>query len=204
MQPTILLVDDDGPLTAALRRRLRSEPYRVLSAASGEDALRILEAGAVDVVVSDEQMPGMPGIELVTEIHRRWPEVVTLMLSGQASIGTVIRALNQGQIHRFLIKPCGAEELAAHLRECLAHKLVMDRCRVLLPICRRMQRVLSAIETRHPGMTRSVESDIRTVVVGRDDFRGLEELALKLDVAIVQGAELLPTPALERKDGGRP
>jgi DNA-binding response OmpR family regulator len=202
MERYVLLVDDDGSLTDGLRRRLHAQPFRVLCANSGEEALQRMVEQTVDVVVSDEQMPGMSGVDLLTEVRRRWPETVTLMLSGRASAGTVVRALNQGQIYRFLIKPCGTETLAAEIREALVHKLVMDRCRELLPICRRMQQLLASIEARHPGVVaEATRQGARSVVIRRDDFQGMEDLAERLAVEIHRSGDYLPTSEPAGGDG---
>jgi DNA-binding NtrC family response regulator len=191
MASTILIVDDDIHLTAGLQRILHKEPYRILTAASGEEALAFLGKSPCDIVVSDEQMPGMNGVELLTLIHQRWPRIVTMMLSGRATIGAIVRAVNQGQIFRFLIKPCDAEELAASLRQALAHKTLMDQCRKLLPMFRRQAHILSEVERRHPGITRSVETDIGTVIVKHDNFTSVDELSERIEVEIRHGEKLL-------------
>jgi two-component system, probable response regulator PhcQ len=194
MQRTVLLVDDDRALTEGIQRRLHHEKFRILCAGSGDEALRLLAGTTVDVLLSDEHMPNMSGVELLTEVHRRWPEVVTLMLSGKASAGTIVRALNQGQIFRFLIKPCDADEIAIALRQAMAHKRVIERCRELLPICRRMHDLLGAAERVHPGILRLAEAELKKVVVKADDFVNLEQLADRLAVEIDHGAEYMPLP----------
>lgn len=194
MKPTILIVDDDSHLSAGLQRTLHREPFRILTATGGEEALQVLAAQSIDVLVSDEQMPGMNGVELLTRVHQGWPDIVTIMLSGRATIGAIVRAVNQGQIFRFLIKPCEADEVAASLRQALAHKLLMDRCRRLLPLYRRQAQLLSTIERRHPGITREVQAEIGTVVIQRDNFTSVDELTERIDVEIRQGEHLLVDP----------
>lgn len=194
MNRTVLLVDDDQALIDGIARRLHGSGYAVIGASSGEDALRILESSAVDVLVSDEAMPGMSGVELLTEVHRRWSDVITIMLSGRATAGTIVRALNQGQIFRFLIKPCDVDEITESLRQAIAHRQVIERCREILPLCRRMQELLAAVERLHPGMLRRAEAELRRIRIGPDDFRNLEELADRLAVEINQGAEYMPVP----------
>jgi two-component system probable response regulator PhcQ len=189
---TVLFVDDDVNLLAGVLRTVRHEPYRALTAAGGEQALAMLAGEEVDVVVSDEQMPGMGGLELLTTVHQQHPGIVNIMLSGQASIGTVVRALNQGQIFRFLIKPCGTEELCANVRQALAHKLVLDRCRVLLPLFRRQAALLQAIERRAPEMLRALESEAGGG--GNVKVEGAataEDLSERMDVMIRQAGQRL-------------
>ncbi len=192
MQPSVLLVDDDRSLLDALKRRLHGEAYRILCAGTGDEALQLLSTEAVDVVLSDEHMPSMSGVDLLTEVHRRWPDVVTLMLSGRASAGTIVRALNQGQIFRFLIKPCDADEIAECLRQALTHKRVIERCRQILPASRRMHELLVAAERLQPGILRRAEAELKKVVVRADDFQSLEQLADRLAVEIRSASEYMP------------
>ena len=193
MKPTVLFVDDDANLLGGLLRTVRSEPYQSVTATSGEQALALLATEAVDVVVSDDQMPGMGGLELLTTIHQQHPEIVNVMLSGLASIGTVVRALNHGQIFRFLIKPCGPDELCANVRQALAHKLVLDRCRLLLPLFRRQATILQALERRSPGLIRSVEAEVGTIVTTRkvEDAATAADLSERMDVVIRQAGQQL-------------
>lgn len=192
MPRTVLLVDDDQALTEGIKRRLHRERYRIICAASGDEALRILAETEVDALLSDEHMPGLSGVDLLTEVHRRWPAVVNLMLSGKASAGTIVRALNQGQIFRFLIKPCEAEEIAESLRQALAHKRVIERCREILPVSRRMHELLQAAERIQPGILRRAEAEMKKVVIKADDFQNMEQLADRLAVEIDHGAEYMP------------
>jgi DNA-binding NtrC family response regulator len=190
MTQTVLFVDDDPNLTAGVKRLLRNEPYRILTEDGAEAALERLRTEPVDVVVSDEQMPGMDGAEFLAALRRQHPAIVSIMLSGQASMGAVIRALNEGQIFRFLIKPCGHDELTANIRQALAHKQMLDRCRRLLPLFRRQCNLLHAIERQHPGISRLMEGEVRTnIVLKQADFRDVDELVQCLDVEIRRGEE---------------
>jgi len=190
MTQNVLFVDDDANLLNGVLRTVRNEPYRSLTATSGEQALELLATKPIDVVVSDEQMPGMGGLELLTTVHQRHPEVVNVMLSGQASIGTVVRALNQGQIFRFLIKPCSSEELCANIRQALGHKLVLDRCRLILPLFRRQSAILQVLERRSPGVIRLVETELgaNNNTLMREDSASAEDISERMDVVIRQAS----------------
>jgi EAL domain-containing protein (putative c-di-GMP-specific phosphodiesterase class I) len=110
----ILLVDDDVRVTQALRRTLHAAvPWDVSTANSARDALAMLEREAFDVVISDERMPEQSGSELLREVRRRWPDTTRIILTGEASLESTIRAINDAEIYRFLMKPCRTEELVA-------------------------------------------------------------------------------------------
>ena len=94
---TILLVDDEPNVTDALKRALRREPYEFLTAISGPDAQQILERQHVDVVISDEQMPGMSGSEFLSKVRKQFPHTIRMILSGHASLeDTFLALLGQG------------------------------------------------------------------------------------------------------------
>ena len=119
MPPRVLLVDDEPHITQALKRGLRKKPYEVLTAHSGDEALQLLSQETVDVIVSDEHMPHMPGSELFARIHQDHPETIRILLTGQASVEAAMRAVNEGQIFRFLMKPCREIELARTIETAL-------------------------------------------------------------------------------------
>ena len=125
MDEKILCVDDELNLLLSLQRQLRKQ-FHIDSALGPEKALAAIEREApYAVVVSDLQMPGMNGLELLARVKELSPESVRIMLTGQADLETAIAAVNQGNIFRFLTKPCSAEELAHTLTAALEqHRLV--------------------------------------------------------------------------------
>jgi len=111
MRTKILLVDDDEMLLAGLKRQLRNK-FRVETAISGEDAVKMVEDnGPYAVVVSDYMMPGMNGIEFLTRVKLTSPDTIRMMLTGSADMSTAIKAVNEGSIYKFHPKPCPAETL---------------------------------------------------------------------------------------------
>lgn len=117
---TLLLVDDEDNILSSLRRVLRNEPYRLLTAGSGEAALDLLEQQPVDLVISDARMPGMDGATLLAVVQQRWPQCLRMLLTGYADITTTIKAINEGQIYRYISKPWDDDELRLIIRQALA------------------------------------------------------------------------------------
>lgn len=117
-EKTLLCVDDEPGVLRALKRLLRKEPYQVLTAGSGEEALRLLARRPVQVVLTDQRMPGMTGTALLQAVRERYPDTVRLVLSGYAEAHAILASINQGEIYRFLPKPWDDDELRATLREC--------------------------------------------------------------------------------------
>jgi response regulator RpfG family c-di-GMP phosphodiesterase len=125
MKPRILLVDDEENVLQAYTRVLRAR-FDLDTAEGGEQALRLLEdRGPYAVLVSDMRMPGMDGVELLSKARVRFPETVRIMLTGNADQGTAIHAVNQGEIFRFLSKPCDSNLLTVTLDQAVRqHELI--------------------------------------------------------------------------------
>jgi two-component system NtrC family sensor kinase len=108
----ILCIDDEQNVLRSLKRLFLDDPYEVLTAPSGAEGLLILaQSGTVPVVISDYRMPGMNGVEFLSEVRKRWPETVRIVLSGYADTGAIVSAINEGQIYRFVAKPWNDDEL---------------------------------------------------------------------------------------------
>ena len=119
-RPTILLVDDDPFMLAVLADMLGSEPWRVLSAASGPEALALLGREPVEVILCDQSMPGMSGTEVLARVARDTPRTVRLMLTGQQDLAEIDAALRAGIADAHYAKPVSAATLRARLREAVA------------------------------------------------------------------------------------
>ena len=114
---TLLLVDDDRFMLGVLNDMLIGQPYRVLSASSGEEALDVLSHEPVEVILCDQAMPGMRGTEVLAEAAARYPNTVRLMLSGQPDLTDIEAAIKSGVADGHYIKPLGARALREQLDE---------------------------------------------------------------------------------------
>ena len=129
---TVLLVDDEENILAALKRLLRRDGYRILTAGSAEEGLqRLAEEREVDVIVSDQRMPGMNGVEFLRRAKELVPHTVRMVLSGYTELQSIIDAVNEGAIYRFLTKPWDDQHLRAHVAEAMRHKEMADENRRL-------------------------------------------------------------------------
>jgi DNA-binding NarL/FixJ family response regulator len=120
----VLLVDDDEAVLTALEEALHQEPYEVLTTRSGEEALSLLQRTSVDVVVSDEEMPGIRGSELLALVRDKHPETTRLLLTGHATLDSAMRAINEGQVFQYVTKPIDTRRFAEILRAAVHLRLV--------------------------------------------------------------------------------
>jgi FixJ family two-component response regulator len=116
---TVLFVDDEENILNALKRVLRRENYRIITAASGPEGLKILEDHQVQVVISDQRMPEMSGTEFLTHVMERHPDAVRIILSGYTDVDTITDAINQGHIYKFLLKPWNEDALKLEISRAL-------------------------------------------------------------------------------------
>jgi two-component system sensor histidine kinase/response regulator len=110
MKHAILCVDDELDNVEALERLFRKK-YQVLKATSGEEALKILAQNPVSVIISDQRMPNMTGVELLSKSIATHPETIRILLTGYTDIHSVIEAINAGQIYRYVTKPWDSVDL---------------------------------------------------------------------------------------------
>ncbi len=143
---TVLIVDDEPGVLEGIRLALWKSDYALLSANGPSEALELLQHEKVDVIVSDHLMPGMTGLEFLKLARDRQPNCVRIMLTGHADMETAIKAINQGELYRFLTKPCDRTELLVTLH-LACEKLELER---------QNRRLLALIRT-HPDLAESLQ-----------------------------------------------
>jgi len=125
-QRTLLLVDDEEHILSSLRRLLRRDGYRILTATSAADALLQLAGGEVDVIISDQRMPQMTGVEFLRSAKQLYPDTIRIVLSGYTELEAITAAINEGAIYKFLTKPWDDQLLRANIDEAFRQKAMAD------------------------------------------------------------------------------
>jgi DNA-binding NtrC family response regulator len=150
---TLLIVDDEPAILKALQRVVRDEGYKVITALDGEEALRLVASETVDVVLSDMDMPGMSGLDLMVRLRRNHPSAVRLLLTGRGTLAAAVGAINDGEVYRFMTKPWDIDELREVLRQA-ASRAMKNRADISVTEStgERTAR-LAALEREHPGIT---------------------------------------------------
>jgi len=131
-RPTVLLVDDE-PLSIETMTRFLDERFDVRSALDAEQAERILAEEWVQVVVSDQRMPGTTGVELLASVRERWPDVVRIIISGYTDAEDIIDGINRAGIYQYITKPWHPENLLLTLdNACRLYQLQRENERLAL------------------------------------------------------------------------
>jgi signal transduction histidine kinase len=136
-QDVVLLVDDEPGVLSAMVRNLRHQPFQLYTARSADEAIALITSHGIDLIVSDENMPGMLGTEFLAWVAREYPSIVRIVLTGTPNVDSALRALNEGEVYRFLTRPCDVVSLAMTIRTGLEHKRLVEANRRLLETTRR-------------------------------------------------------------------
>ncbi len=159
---TLLFVDDEENIVAALKRLLRREGYRILTANSGQQGLEQLAGNDVDVIISDQRMPNMTGVEFLRRATDSYPDTVRIVLSGYTELSSITDAINEGAIYKFLTKPWDDALLRTQIQEAFRHKAIVDENRRLTFELEATNRALAAVNTElHATLERLRERSAR-------------------------------------------
>ncbi len=133
-KPCLLVVDDEPDLVQSVKDLLRFD-YRVLGATRAEEGLLLMAKEDVHVVMSDQRMPEMTGVEFLKRIKDAYPDVIRLLFTAYADLNAVTDAINQGSVYRYIAKPWEPGELRAVLKQAMdQHQLQAERKQLMLEV----------------------------------------------------------------------
>lgn len=163
MGPRLLIVDDEPEIRKALMRVFADEGYQIYTASNAAQAISLLEQQAMDVVLSDERMPGMSGVEFLKFARERYPNTVRIILTANANTQMMLKAINEGEIFRFFLKPWDDEKLLATVR------LGIERARGKADATAESQKaekekLLKELELQYPGIA-SIRRDADGTII---------------------------------------
>jgi len=168
----VLFVDDEANVLNAMRRTLRKEPYELFLAEGAAEAFEVLEGNDIDLVVSDHLMPSMDGLTFLGKIKDLYPRVVRVILTGHADLSMAIKAINEGEVFRFMTKPWMDLELKMTLKHIFDFINLRRENQLLLDTVKKQQGFIEKMEEEHPGIF-EVQRDSRGVIVIDEDLGGL-------------------------------
>lgn len=131
---SLLLVDDEPDMLFSLKGLLRQE-FELHTAESTAEGLRILAEHPIDVVMTDQRMPEMTGVEMLCKVKSRQPDAIRIVFTGYADLKSVIEGVNHGGLHRYITKPWDPDELIEMLRQAAAeHDALVERRQLLVDV----------------------------------------------------------------------
>jgi signal transduction histidine kinase len=178
----ILVVDDEPDVVQSVKDLLRLD-YDVFGATRATDGLKILQERRIDVVMSDQRMPEMTGVEFLTRVRDPHPDATRLLFTGYADIHAVIDAINQGNVYRYITKPWDPDELQTVIHEaCERHDLIVQRKELSAELARKN----AALESANKELSEANELKAAFIQVASHELRtplaiavGFSQLAIR-------------------------
>ncbi len=183
MKEQVLFVDDDGLILQAMKRAFRQDvDLAVLTASNAREAMQIIRETEIPVIVSDQDMPGMSGIEFLEWAKRARPDSIRILLTGFADFGVAINSINRCEVYRFIAKPWNTKELRATVREAL-----------------QKYRVIACLKSGHESKLLSL---VRTIELKDPYTRGHSERVAEYSIQLADAMGLSPEEKSNLRFGG--
>ena len=179
---TVLCVDDEENILHSIKRLLRKEGYRLLTALSGIEALKILEENDVHLVLSDQRMPQMSGTEFLAEVKEKYPDVIRIILTGYTEVDSITESINKGNIYKFFLKPWNDDNLKLEISKALEQYDLIQANKMLQEKIMKQNKELKKINENQEALIQQ-----------RTEVLEIQNQALELSHAILED---LPVPLI--------
>ncbi len=186
---TILIVDDEEYVLNSLKRLLHRDGYRILTAMSAEEGYRILTENDVQLIVTDQRMPGESGIEFLAKTKKDFPDVIRTILSGYTDVDSITESINKGHIFKFFYKPWDENNLRLEIKQCLEQYELIRKNRELNELIVKKNKELEIINDELVRINTNLES----IVEERTKDLEIQNRALELFRAIIED---MPLPVI--------
>ncbi len=172
---TLLLVDDEENILRALTRLFRRQGYQILTANSGAAGLDVLKEHPVGVIISDQRMPEMTGIEFLHEVNQRYPNTMRIMLSGYSGLEAITESVNCGAVFKFLPKAGEDDLLSKNVQEAFR---IYEQNVAHQQLAQQLQKHNQQLEQQHEEKTRALQLNLSALTASQDIFEKLPILVL--------------------------
>ncbi len=179
---TLLLVDDEINILNALKRTLRRDGYTILTANSGEEGLTLLTSHAVGVIISDQRMPQMTGVEFLRKVKTLYPNTIRLVLSGYTELESVTSAINEGAIYKFLTKPWDDDLLRDNILEAFNYFEIKQEN---LRLTSELKFANQQLSIQNQNLEKKVVEKTREIVLGTNLLKISQEILEHLPIGII-------------------
>ena len=180
---TILCVDDEENILSSLKRLLRKEGYRLLTAPSGAEGLKLLEENSVHLVISDQRMPRMDGTQFLAKVKEGYPDAIRIILTGYTDVDSITESINKGHVYKFLLKPWNDQSLKLEIKQALEqydliqtnktlHEKVLEQNEELKTMNENLEALVSErtkqleIQNRTLEFSRAILQDLPLPIIG--------------------------------------
>jgi len=187
---SVLFVDDEENILSALKRLFRPAGYKIFVANGGTNGLQVLQQHPIDLVISDMRMPEMDGAEFLSRVAEQWPGTVRILLTGYADLTSTIKAINSGQIYRYISKPWEDNDIKLVIRQALEHKFLEEERRRLLALTRKQNEELTELnanlETKVMQRTEEVRQTMSLLEDAHQDLQRNYDTTIRIFSNLVE------------------
>lgn len=176
MGDKILIVDDEESILSALTRLFRREDFEIITVNSAKKGLSILENEEISLIISDNRMPAISGVEFLARAKDIAPDAVRIMLTGYADLEASIDAINKGEVYRFISKPWSDEELKITVRQSLEVRNLKKHNQSLTSMVQKQSQILTGLENKFPGISQVSRTDDGSIKIDDVDDDNIETL----------------------------
>jgi YesN/AraC family two-component response regulator len=163
-------------------RLLRRDGYTILRASGGEEGLELLSQNAIGVIISDQRMPGMTGVEFLGKVKMLYPDTVRIVLSGYTELNSVTEAINRGSVYKFLTKPWEDDLLRANVEEAFQrYEMKMENAR----LARELKIANDELLKINHDLEQRVKDKTREVMRNLEILQVSQEVLERLPVAVI-------------------
>jgi len=179
---TVLCVDDEQNILNSLKRLLRQERYRLLTATSGAEGLTFLDENEVHLVISDQRMPEMSGTDFLAKVKETYPDVIRIVLTGYTDVDSITESINKGNIYKFILKPWNDSNLKLEIKQGLEQYDLMQA-----------NKKLHAMVLKQNEELKQINDNLEMLVEKRTMELEFQNQALELSRAVLED---LPIPIM--------
>lgn len=181
----LLIIDDEPDILKALRRQFRHE-YSIHIANSAAEGYEIMTQVPIHVIISDQRMPGMSGVEFFDRTKLEFPDAIRLLLTGHADIQSVIAAINDGNVFRYIAKPWDPDEIATIVREAFTkYRMIVENRRLLAQLQEANQFLESRVKERTAEL-KAANADLQRLNREKDVVMGMVAHDLRGPIGSIQ------------------
>ncbi len=177
----IVMVDDEQNVLSAMKRILHRNDYELIIFDNALEALDFLRnvKGDIDLLISDNKMPFMSGTDLLIAVKNDFPNIIKIMLTGNSDIKDAQKAINDGNVYKFLTKPCNAHDLRLTVSHALANKDLWEEKQRLVKTIKQQNEALETLEKEHPGILQIDRDNDGSVVLDIKQEESYEDFIKK-------------------------
>jgi len=166
-------VDDDANILDSIERVLFNDDYEITKFTNPIEAFEMISKsnGDIDLVISDNKMPQIKGVDFLISLRKKYPDIIRIMLTGESDLQDAQYAINDGKVYRFLIKPVDPYELELLIKRALAHKDLWLNNKKLLEKVKAQELTISSLEKDYPGISKIDQETDGAIMIADEDLR---------------------------------